>query len=370
MASGKIVRTDDTAATTRNIATQTFSEDAVTKHAQVVVAADAADPTQKQTVDANGDAGVIAAANSGVDIGDVTVNNASGASAVNIQDGGNAITVDGTVTATPAATGAGTEAAAQRVTIANNSTGVLSVDDNGGNLSVDFAGTVPPIGAGTEAAALRVTVATDSTGVLSVDDNGNALSVDFGGTAPTISNAGVQVTGDEAHDAPDAGNPIKVGHKAVSLGADPTEVAANDRSDWYSNRAGVPFMLGGHPNILTKQLNITDANGAQTDTNMLAGVVAATDRCVVTHITATCDNANTVDVQARCGFGAVNTPANDAAGIILSHPGIAAGSGVSVGTGTGIIGIGGDGEELRVTCEDPVTGSIDFVVGYFIISNS
>lgn len=33
-------------------------------------------------------------ANSGTDIGDVTINNAAGASAVNIQDGGNAITVD------------------------------------------------------------------------------------------------------------------------------------------------------------------------------------------------------------------------------------------------------------------------------------
>lgn len=38
-------------------------------------------------------------ANSGVDIGDVTINNASGGSAVNIQDGGNSITVDGAVTA-------------------------------------------------------------------------------------------------------------------------------------------------------------------------------------------------------------------------------------------------------------------------------
>jgi hypothetical protein len=36
---------------------------------------------------------------SGTDIGDVTVNNASGGSAVNIQDGGNTITVDGAVTA-------------------------------------------------------------------------------------------------------------------------------------------------------------------------------------------------------------------------------------------------------------------------------
>jgi hypothetical protein len=38
------------------------------------------------------------AANSGVDIGDVTVNNANGVNAVMIQDGGNTITVDGTVT--------------------------------------------------------------------------------------------------------------------------------------------------------------------------------------------------------------------------------------------------------------------------------
>ena len=43
-------------------------------------------------------------ANSGVDIGDVTVNNAAGASAVNIQDGGNSITVDGTVAATQSGT--------------------------------------------------------------------------------------------------------------------------------------------------------------------------------------------------------------------------------------------------------------------------
>lgn len=35
----------------------------------------------------------------GVDVGDVTVNNLTGAAAVNIQDGGNSITVDGTVTA-------------------------------------------------------------------------------------------------------------------------------------------------------------------------------------------------------------------------------------------------------------------------------
>lgn len=134
-------------------------------------------------------------------------------------------------------TGGGTEAAALRVTVANDSTGVLSVDDNAGSLTVD--GTVTAnlsatdnavldqielnqdsqttllttidsdtsdiktaletagglvvnlganndvtntvlsvVGGGTEATAQRVTIATDSTGVISVDDNGGALTVD------------------------------------------------------------------------------------------------------------------------------------------------------------------------------------------------
>jgi hypothetical protein len=42
--------------------------------------------------------GTTLGSNSGVDVGDVTINNAAGVSAVNIQDGGNTITVDGAVT--------------------------------------------------------------------------------------------------------------------------------------------------------------------------------------------------------------------------------------------------------------------------------
>jgi len=51
-----------------------------------------------------------------------------------------------TVPAPLSTTGGGTEATAHRVTIANDSTGVLSVDDNGGSLTVDGSVT---IGAGT-----------------------------------------------------------------------------------------------------------------------------------------------------------------------------------------------------------------------------
>lgn len=197
----------------------------------------------------------------------VTVDNASGASAVNIQDGGNSITID--ATALPLPTGAATEATLSSIdtdtsTIATkvtdietntdalatvtkttvgadtgldvnviqginvevdldaaddsvlvygydgssnqkiktdasgnvqvdivaslptgtnsigdiaNITNVVSVDDNGGSLTVDNS-TLSVLGGGTEATAQRVTIANDSTGVLSVDDNGGSLTVD------------------------------------------------------------------------------------------------------------------------------------------------------------------------------------------------
>jgi len=58
------------------------------------------DGTDTALVTAAGEQNVIATAQPGVDIGDVTINNSTGASAVNIQDGGNSITVDAPV-ATP-----------------------------------------------------------------------------------------------------------------------------------------------------------------------------------------------------------------------------------------------------------------------------
>lgn len=58
------------------------------------------DGTDLANVTAAGELNVLSTAQPGVDIGDVTVNNAGGAAAVNIQDGGNSITVDGTVTVT------------------------------------------------------------------------------------------------------------------------------------------------------------------------------------------------------------------------------------------------------------------------------
>lgn len=66
-------------------------------------------------------------------------------------------------------------------------------------LDVDVKAVPAPLsstGGGTEAAALRVTIATDSTGVLSVDDNSSTLSIDDGGGNISIDDGGNTITVD------------------------------------------------------------------------------------------------------------------------------------------------------------------------------
>lgn len=162
--------------------------------------------------------------------GEITVTNLNIPEPLSVDDNDGSLTVDGTVTANLSATdrgyidgleallaslavvGGGAEATAVRVTLANDSTGVISVDDGGGILTVDGTvtanlgatdnavldsilaaldgvegllttidgdtGNLSVVGGGTEAAAIRVTIASDSTGVMSIDDNAGSLTVD------------------------------------------------------------------------------------------------------------------------------------------------------------------------------------------------
>jgi len=95
--------------------------------------------------------------------------------------------------------------------------------------------------------------------------------------------------------------------------------------------------------------------------------VAGGLKIVVTRCIFVADNANTVDVGFRIGFGTTTTPTTT--GVVLSHPGVAAGSGVISGDGSGILGIGADGEDLRITSEIPTTGSVRVVVSYYTIES-
>jgi hypothetical protein len=69
----------------------------------------------------------------GNDIGDVTVNNGAGAAAVNIQDGGNSITVDGTVSLSTT-----TLTALENITVQNGAgAAAVNIQDGGNTITVD-----------------------------------------------------------------------------------------------------------------------------------------------------------------------------------------------------------------------------------------
>lgn len=127
------------------------------------------------------------AANDGVDIGDTTINNAAGAAAVNIQDGGNSITVDGAVavSGTVAATQSGTWNIGTVTTVSTLSTitnpiGIKGADgsaiasnanpvpisDAGGSLTVDNAGTFA-----VQSTVVAITPGTGSTNLGKAEDS-------------------------------------------------------------------------------------------------------------------------------------------------------------------------------------------------------
>lgn len=174
------------------------------------------------------------------------------------------------------------------------------------------------------------------------------------------SNTGVKVEGCTAHDGIDAGGPVKIGMRAIAHGTNPTAVAAADRTDWLANRAGIPWVMGGHPNIVTIEVATT---GAQTDVAIVT--ISTGLKIVVTQVQVVTDNANTAFPQVRVGFGTANTPTTT--GVVLTHPGLPAGGGVSRGDGSGIIGIGADNEDLRYTCAAPTGGSLRVLVSYYTI---
>jgi hypothetical protein len=167
------------------------------------------------------------------------------------------------------------------------------------------------------------------------------------------------IVGNVAHDAVDADGPIKVGQVAIAHGTNPTAVAAADRTNWYSNRAGVPFVMGGHPNIITIHLTFT---AAQTDTAVIT--VGAGAKIVVTGFQFTVDNASTVFPKVLLGFGTANTPTTT--GVIGAHGGVPAGGGFGRGDGSGIVGIGADNEDLRITTAGTIGGNGGaLVVSYY-----
>lgn len=288
-----------------------------------------------------------------------------------------AISTDGSGTLIPADgtdgllvnLGANNDVTVSGTVTANLAAGTNNIGD------VDVLSIVPGTGATNLAKAEDAAHTDGDVGVMMLGVVNNTPSANTGDYA-TLSigtNGGLMIAGCTAHDAVDAGSPAKIGAKAIAHGANPTAVAAADRTDLYANRHGVLFTIGGHPNIITRTVHIADADGAQTDASIV-GTIAAGTKVAVTSIAVTLDSATTATggVAVKIGFGATTIPADAVAGangILLDHPGIAAGSGMVLGNGSGILGIGADGEELRLTCEDPVGGNLVVTFSYFTIES-
>ena len=288
-----------------------------------------------------------------------------------VSDAGGSLTVDGTVTANLAAgtnnigdvdvlsvpaplstTGAGTEAAALRVTVANNSTGVLSVDDNGGSLTVDgtvaatqsgtwtvqpgntanttawkvdgsavtqpVSGTVtanPASGTITTVSAVTAITNALPAGTNNIGDvdvltlpalpagNNNIGDVDIvSGTITTVSTVTALTGGGVAHDGADSGNPVKVGGRAVT--ADITAVAASDRTDQLTDALGYqlvrPYAL--HENLVqgataaitgTASTEVIAAGGAGVR-NYITSLTVINSHATVSTVVELRDGASTV----------------------------------------------------------------------------
>lgn len=119
------------------------------------------------------------------------------------------------------------------------------------SLGADGTAADAPVGGGVEAGVLRVTIASDSTGVLSVDDNGGSLTVDVGSIAAGDNNIGnvdivslpastntIEVVGDAAHDAAAAGNPVLIG--GYGNATEPADTSADgDATQLWLLRSGL-----------------------------------------------------------------------------------------------------------------------------------
>lgn len=117
----------------------------------------------------------------------------------------------------------------------------------------------------------------------------------------------------------------------------------------------------------TKEWTFT---AAQTD--FALETLTSTQRMKIMYGQATCSNSNTGDVSLRVGFGATtlatstNDSATGAAGVFMSHPGIAKGGGMVVSNGGAPIAVSTPGDDLRITCSAAAGGSIRLVLTFWV----
>lgn len=247
---------------------------------------------------------------SGTDIGDVTINNASGASAVNIQDGGNTITVDGTVAVTNAGittiAGAvsGTEMQVDVLTMPTVTVNSHAVT-NTGTFAVQATGTVD-LGA-TDNAVLDAIAAS----VAAIDTDTSTIITNTGAATTALqimddwdnaASDGASVSGDVAHDTADAGEPVKVG--GVATVTEQTAVSATgDRVNASFTSTGKQIQMPYTTPEYIVSGAITSAMTGTTSTSLVAAPAAGLRNYLTTIIVSNAHATIGTDVVIQDGSG-------------------------------------------------------------------
>ncbi len=214
-------------------------------------------------------------------------------------------------------------------TISVTSAGLVNIADGSGSITVDNGGTFvvqidgtaltrltdietntdsgAVVGNGTAAAAQRVTIANDSTGILA-----GVTTVTTVTTCSTLTGSGV------AHDAADSGNPHKIGAKAETSLSGITLVADGDRTDLY---AGVDGVLITRPHCNLE--DIVSGNASNTDGTSTSVISAAGSGVKMYLTSATITNTSATDTYCELKSGStvrwtVSVPANG--GVVISFP--------------------------------------------------
>jgi hypothetical protein len=268
----------------------------------------------------------------GVDIGDVTINNAAGAAAVNIQDGGNSITVDGTVsiagtvpvsaTALPLPTGAATETSlATRLADATFTTRIntlgqkamaastpVTLASDQSALAITAAALPLPTGAATETTLAALNTKTPALG--------QALMVASVPVTIASNQSNLGVVGAAANGAVATGNPV------LAAGSDGT-IARTLRTDAVGNlrvttpartRVSIIFQAAAPSTIDTLLTLVKNTNGVPA-VGATSIAVTATRILRITAITASIQ-AN----AAAAAFGTLNLRVNPTAAAVLASP--------------------------------------------------
>ena len=146
----------------------------------------------------------------------------------------------------------------------NGETAMDDVNDAVRVNTVVLAAPLSTTGGGTEATALRVTIATDSTGLLSIDDNAGSITID--GTVTAVGNA--------AHDVAASGNPVLIAGSSQDLDdtAPPNQVSAEaEATRFATDRDGALFVRPFGPRVWSYHEN---SSGALTDASVHAAPAA------------------------------------------------------------------------------------------------